>query len=503
MTFRHRITLVATAAVAIAVLIASGLTYVFVSDQLHGQIDNSLRATAAGVQRMVAALQSGSARAPRSLPPGPAPEALRRILALRSGAPATAPGGGFGRLLRTPKSYLAQERGVFQLLGANGQVLVAPGGGPTTLPVGTRAAALARSGGPSYMSDTRLASDHLRVLTAALAPGTPARAIQVARSLNEVDHTLYDLRLILLAVALGGVAVAALLGALVSRAAVAPVSRLTAAAEHIAKTQDMTRRIPTRGGGELSRLAVSFNAMLDALDHSMRALDASVHAQRQLVADTSHELRTPVASVRANIEVLQQSHGLSEPERERLLSDVVEQLEDLTALINDVIELAREDEPSRALEELRFDEIVAEAIERVRLHAAHAKIDAELQDTVVLADAARLARAVSNLIDNALKFSDPASPVEVVLRGGELTVRDHGPGIDPAELPFVFDRFYRGESARRMPGSGLGLAIVRRVAETHGGGVEAGVAQGGGTLVRMWLPTLPLAVHKQLQASRS
>src|SRR4029077_13443954 len=190
-----------------------------------------------------------------------------------------------------------------------------------------RAVALARSGGPSYTSEARIGSDHLRILTAALAGGAPVRAVEIARSLNEVDHTLYDLRLILLAVALGGVAVAALLGALVSRAVMAPVSRLTATAEHIAKTQDMSERIAPRGGGELSRLAVSFNAMLDALEASMSALDASVRAQRQLIADTSHELRTPVTSVRANIEVLHQSYDLSDEERERLLNDVVVQLE--------------------------------------------------------------------------------------------------------------------------------------------------------------------------------
>jgi two-component system sensor histidine kinase MprB len=242
--------------------------------------------------------------------------------------------------------------------------------------------------------------------------------------------------------------------------------------------------------------------MLDALEASMRALDASVRAQRQLVADTSHELRTPVASVRANIEVLQQSYDLSVEERERLLNDVVVQLEDLTELINDVIELAREDELSQAREELRLDEIVAEAIDRARLHAPHARIEAELQETVVLGDAARLARAVNNLLDNALKFSPDDSSVEVVLRDGELAVRDHGPGIDPAELPHVFDRFYRGQNARPLPGSGLGLAIVRRVAETHGGRVSAGAASGGGLVVRLWLPALPVAGHRQLEPSR-
>jgi two-component system sensor histidine kinase MprB len=499
MTFRHRITLVATAAVAIAVLVASALTYVFVSDQLHGQLDNSLHTTVGGVQRGVIALRAGGLRRPLSLPPGLAPVVLRRILRLQSGEPADFADRRFSRLLRTTGSSLGQERGAFVLLSDNGKVLVPAGGGSATLPVSARAVGLARSGGPSYMQDLSIGSDHLRILTAALPAGSPAHAIEIARSLNEVDHTLSDLRLILLAVALGGVAVAALLGAIVSRAAVAPVSRLTATAEHIAKTQDMTRRIAPRGGGELTRLAISFNAMLDALEDSMGALDSSVRAQRQLIADTSHELRTPVASVRANIEVLQQGYGLSDQERERLLEDVVVQLEDLTALINDVIELAREDEPSQSLEEVRLDEVIAEAIDRVRLHAPHAKIEAELQETVVLGDAARLARALNNLLDNALKFSPDDRPVEVTLRDGELAVRDHGPGIDPTELPHVFDRFYRGKNARPLPGSGLGLAIVRRVAETHGGGVSAEAAPGGGLLVRLRLPALPLAGHRQLE----
>jgi two-component system, OmpR family, sensor histidine kinase MprB len=501
MTFRLRITLVATAAVAVAVLIASALTYVFVSDQLHGQVDSSLRATATAVQRATLVLHERRATGPQALPPGVAPQALRRIYDLEHGVPAL-PGGRLARLLRTPNTFVGQERGVFQLLGASGQVLVPPGGELAPLPVDARARSLARSGGKSYLAQVRIGTDHLRILTAALAAGTPARAIQIARSLNDVDHTLSNLRLTLLLVALGGVAVAALLGGLVSRAAVAPVRRLTETAEHIARTHDLARRIPSRGSGELHRLAVSFNAMLDALEHSMSALDASARAQRQLVADTSHELRTPVTSVRANIEVLQQSPQLSGPERDRLLADVIEQLEDLTVLINDVIELARGDEPSSALEELRLDELVAETIERVRLHAPRARIEQTLSETLVLGDAARLDRAVKNLLDNALKFGPPTGPVEVSLSGGELSVRDHGPGIDPADLTHAFDRFYRGASARALPGSGLGLAIVRQVAEAHGGSVSAEAAPGGGTVMRLRLPTLLARRPEQLQRAR-
>ena len=490
MTFRHRITLVATAAVAVAVLIASALTYLFVSDQLHRQVDNSLRDTELGVQRSIAALRQPGRTVPLALPPGVAPGGLGQILEHRH--PPAADGRPPGRLLlQTPRTFLGQDRGVFQLLGAGGAVLVAPGGGAATLPVGARARALARAGGHSYFSEIHIGSDHLRVLSAALPPGTPAHAIQIARSLNEVDHTLSNLRLILMLVALGGIAVAALLGALVSRAAIAPVRHLTEAAEHVARTQDLARRIPSRGGGELSRLASSFNAMLDTLEGSMRALDASARAQRQLVADASHELRTPVTSLRANIEVLQQSPGLPDGDRERLLSDVVEQLEDLTLLINDLIELARGDEPSPALEDVRLDHVVAEAIERTRLHAPQARIEQDLRETLVLGDAARLDRAVKNLLDNALKFGPRDGPIEVGLGDGELTVRDHGPGIAAADMPHAFDRFYRGASARALPGSGLGLAIVRQVAEAHGGSVGAEAAPGGGALMRLRLPALP------------
>jgi two-component system, OmpR family, sensor histidine kinase MprB len=500
MTFRHRITLVATAAVAVAVLLASALTYVFVSDQLRGHVDSSLRSTALGVQRAIVAVHRGRVAEP---PPGIAPQALRRIFELGRGRAPEHRGERLGHpLLRTPKTALGQERGVFQLLGAGGQVLVTPGAGLTPLPVNARTSGLARSGGLSYLSDAHIGSDHLRILTAALPTGGPARAIQIARSLNDVDHTLSNLRLILLLVALGGVAVAALFGGLVSRAAVAPVGRLTDAAEHIARTRDLARRITSRGGGELHRLAVSFNAMLDALQHSMKALDASARAQRQLIADTSHELRTPVTSVRANIEVLQQSPRLPEHERERLLSDVVEQLEDLTALINDVIELARGDEPSPAPEEVRLDEVAAEAIERARLHAPQACIEHDLHETVVLGDPARLDRAVKNLLNNALKFGPPEGPVEVRLSGGELTVRDHGPGIDRSDLPHAFDRFYRGATARSSPGSGLGLAIVRQVAEAHGGSVRAEAAGGGGTVMRLRLPTLLAGHPGTLQGAR-
>ena len=481
MSFRRRITLLSAAAVAIAVLVGSALTYVLVGDQMRGQIDTSLRGFGRSIQASAAQFQTTG-------PPPDRPRNAgdRRRFGLR------------GQLFRAPSGAPGTATPVLELIAATGTPAPAPPGSRgTILPADPRAVRLAATGGPSYFSDVRIKGDHLRVLTVAAGHG---RAVRVARSLNEVDHVLSRLRLILALIVTGGIALAALLGRLVSGSALAPVRRLTETAEHVARTQDLARRIETGGGDELGRLAVSFNAMLDALERSMGALDQAARAQRQLVADASHELRTPVTSVRTNIEILQQSAEMPAGDRERLLGDVVVQLEELSALINDLIELARGDEPSQETEEVRLDDIVAEAIARARLHAPDAQIETRLAPTLVEGVPARLDRAVKNLVDNAIKFSPAGSPIQVVLHDGELTVRDHGPGIEPADLPHVFDRFFRGSYARALPGSGLGLAIVRQVADAHGGRVSAQLAAGGGTLLRLQLPALAVELPEPAAA---
>jgi len=220
----------------------------------------------------------------------------------------------------------------------------------------------------------------------------------------------------------------------------------------------------------------------------MSALDASVHAQRQLVADASHELRTPVTSLRTNIEILKQERDMSVDERQRMLDDVVEQIEELTLLMNDLIELSHGEQPRGATEDVRLDLVVEEAVDRARRHSPDTPFRVELDPVVLTGAPARLGRAVNNLIDNAVNYSPSGSPVEILLHGQELTVRDHGVGISSADLPHVFDRFYRGVEARGRPGSGLGLAIVRQVAEQHGGSVSAQPAAGGGTSMHLRLP---------------
>jgi two-component system sensor histidine kinase MprB len=448
MSFERRVTFAAAAAVAVAVVLASFASYVIVRQELNHTIDTSL-SHALDVVSAPAALPEGVLRRGRHRP--------RRL-----GAP-----------------------GVLQIVDANGTVTRAPGVS-RDLPVSAAVRALARAGAGRLLFDTNYGGEDVRVLAAGIKPGV---AVEIDRSLSELDSTLGTLRLILLLVAASGIALAALLGWFVARTTLAPVRRLTAAAEHVAATNDLGRRIDDTRRDELGSLARSFNAMLAALDGTIRALDESARAQRQLIADASHELRTPVTSLRTNIEILQQAHDLSPLEHGRLIADVVEQLEELSALVGDLIELARDDQTTvEPLEEVRLDVLVAESIERAKLHAPDARFDVSLEATVVNAIPSRLGRAVNNLLDNAVKFAGTAAPIEVRLASGELAIRDHGPGIDPEELPLIFDRFFRGARSRSLPGSGLGLAIVRQVVERHAGSVSAAPAPGGGTVVRLRIP---------------
>jgi two-component system, OmpR family, sensor histidine kinase MprB len=218
------------------------------------------------------------------------------------------------------------------------------------------------------------------------------------------------------------------------------------------------------------------------------ALEESTRAQRQLVADASHELRTPLTSLRTNIEVLASERTLPAGERARLLTDVVEQLGEMTTLVAELIDLARGEQHPAEREEVRLDLLAADVVERARRNRPGVTFTTELQESVVQGVPSTIERALANLLDNAAKWSPPGGEVEVGVRDGKVTVRDHGPGIDEEDLPYVFDRFYRASSARGLSGSGLGLAIVRQVAEAHGGGVTAERAPGGGTTMAVTFP---------------
>jgi two-component system sensor histidine kinase MprB len=372
-----------------------------------------------------------------------------------------------------PLNPFGDAAGTVQYISPQGTILSATTGS-SRLPVDERAKTLAAIGTGRYFSDARVSGVHLRVLTVGLGR---RGAAQLARPLTEVDHALQQLLLVLLAVGAIGILVAALLGGVVARAALAPVSRFTRQTEALTANPDLSQRLEIEGQDELARLARSFNATLDALERS-------AEAQRHLVADASHELRTPIASLRANIQVLQDADLLPEADRESLRADIIAELDELTALVGDVVELARGAKPSDVVDDVRIDQIVRALVERAERRAGDGVVfRPTLQPTVVSGEPERISRAISNLLGNAHKWSPPGGLIEIDLADGALAIRDHGPGFDELDLPHVFDRFYRADSARGMPGSGLGLAIVRQAAEAHGGWVTAANAPDGGAVV--------------------
>ena len=325
----------------------------------------------------------------------------------------------------------------------------------------------------------------MRVLTVHASDGG---AVQLARSLESADQTLARLRAVLIALVLGGTLSAVGLVRVFARRTIAPIRQLTEATEHIEATGDLARRVETMRADEVGRLADRFNAMLDRLQETRQALEQSTSAQRQLVADASHELRTPIASLRTNIEVLLASHATANGSEAALLQDVVEQLEELSSVVSDLIELARGDMPTQATEDVDLDAVLSEALVRARRHAPRIAFDDDISPSTIVGSPERIGRAINNVLDNAAKFSAPGSVVEVRSSERTVIVRDHGPGVAPEDLPHLFDRFYRGQGNAHINGSGLGLAIVKQVVDSHGGSVAAALATGGGLEVVLRFP---------------
>ena len=466
MTLRTRIAAVAGVAVAAAVLVAAAAIYVGVRGQLRSQIDDALRAQAI---RFGPGLDTG--RGERGGPGGPRGQDARgrpRLPPPVLPRPPALPGARFGG-----------AEGFVQIVRPDGTA-IGPPGEMATLPVTPAAMAVARSGRGRRLSDVDAGGTPVRVLT--IGAGA-AGALQLARPLDEVRAQLHRVLLVLVIVGLAGSALAVALGAAVARAALRPIARFTAETESLAADPDLSRRIDGAGGrDELARLAASFNATLDALERS-------VDAQRQLVADAGHELRTPIASLRANIQTLQEADRLSAEDRAGLRDDIVEELDALTALVGDVVELARGARTVEEADDVRLDRLVEAVAERARRRAGDGvRIALELEPCVVAGRPEQIGRAVSNLLDNAVRWSPPGGTVDVRLQGGELIVRDRGPGFAAEDLPRVFERFYRAAAARGMAGSGLGLAIVRQAAEAHGGTVTAERGHPTGTVLRLRLP---------------
>ena len=363
-----------------------------------------------------------------------------------------------------------------KLVGSDGSTQ-----GDPSLPSDRQTLAVAAGQRAAYFSDVEISGHPFRLYT---RPVNSGFALVQGRQVEELQNALGGLKLVLLAVTGGGLLLGAGLGWLTSGRALAPVRRFTAKTESIAGTPDLSQRLDVTSDDELGRLATSFNTTLDSLERS-------ADAQRQLVADASHELRTPLASLRTNIEVLQRGSSLGATDREELLSDVVTQTDELTNLVGDVVDIAGRGETTDYFQDLSLDEIVGAALVRVRRLAPQLKFVGAVEPWVVRGSPERLTRLVANLLDNATKWSPLGGRVEVRLEEGELSVRDHGPGIDPKDLPHIFDRFYRADAARSLPGSGLGLAIVRQVAEAHGAEPVVENAEGGGARVSVRFPAAP------------
>jgi two-component system sensor histidine kinase MprB len=382
-----------------------------------------------------------------------------------------------------------------QIVGADGQVVLASPAGELPVNAGVKAVAQGRQA--TLYQDVQIGHQPFRELAVALPAGTAigggdepqvltdTGALQLFVPLSGVDSQLTHLLLTLLAIALVGVLIAIVLGLLVARTALRPLNAISNAVEEIAETTDLSQRLEEGRIDELGRLRRAFNRLFAAVERSDEQ-------QRQLVLDASHELRTPLTSLRTNTEVLRRVDELDQETRSQLLDDVLTQLSELTTLVGDLAELARGEHQVEAPSRFRLDQLVDDL---VAIDATHARtraieITADLEACWVRARRDRLARAIGNLIDNAIKWSPDGGVVEVVVADGVVEVRDHGPGIAPGDLPKIFDRFYRSPEARAMPGSGLGLAIVAQVAAEEGGSVGASEADGGGALLRLELPVV-------------
>jgi two-component system sensor histidine kinase MprB len=449
MSLANRIAVLAACAVGFAVALASLSAYLILRSQLHNRLDDSLLKRARLASHTVY-IQNGDHIAHVQIP--------NVVLDVAQ-----------------VQFYVVNSAGKIKGLKRETQIGSA-----------TRAEVLVARGRLDHAFTTidEAGSDYRAVVVP--IDGQPGLALLFTQSQEPIENTIDRVGLVLIIVGAAGIVAAAIIGRAVARSALRPVRRLSAAAEHIARTEELAP-IPVTGDDELARLAASFNDMLAALQRSR-------DRQKQLVVDAGHELRTPLTSLRTNLELLAQADrqgGMAESFRQEIFGDVTAQVEELSTLVGDLVELAREEPLSRTPEPLDLADIVARAVDRVRRRAPSVLFDARVASWWVVGEAQVLERAVLNLLDNAAKWSPPGGTVTIVLERGELSVSDQGPGVAESDLPLVFERFYRASDARTMPGSGLGLSIVRQAAERHGGSVRATNRQPHGAVFTMSLPGSP------------
>jgi two-component system, OmpR family, sensor histidine kinase MprB len=446
LSLKRRIAAAAAVAVAAVAVALSVTGYFSTRSALIGQIRNDLRV-----------------QAQHFLAPGPGHHRFGQS----EGDQGQPPGGGSPGYPGPPG--LGGASGYFQVVGPDGMIM--QGG---KLPVTGQVLGIARNrSGSAYFSAT--VQGHDEEIYAVWDPGDQ-HVVMVAEPLTDTDSVLGGLLLTYGLLFGGGILLAGLLGLAISRSALRPIERFVRQTERVTSSLDEPTRLEEAGPEELSRLAGSFNQTLDALERS-------IEAQRHLVADASHELRTPIAALRSNIQIFLDAGRLPAEDREGLQQSILAELDELTQLVSDVLELARGSSAGRRVEQVELDVLVREAVERARRRAPGLEFELELEPSVMTADPDRVGRAITNVVDNARKWSPPDGRIEITLRGLMLAVRDHGPGFDERDLPHVFDRFYRADSARRLPGSGLGLAIVKQAAQAYGGSAWAANAPGGGAIV--------------------
>jgi two-component system sensor histidine kinase MprB len=459
-TLHARLSLLVTGAVAIAVLVLAGLAWTTVAEIQNHRMQAELTSDAAAI-----AAEPGQWLTATTALPDPAP--------------------GLGDDDHHGPHQLGPR---WQILDATGKIISTAA---ENLPVTAAARRTATSGKGQAEEHLKIGYDSYVMLT---VPATGGGAVQVGINQDPDDHALGAFGLWLLAGCAVGILGAALLGRTVARAGLVPVQRLTEAVEGVAVSMDLSRPVPVNGVDEIARLGTSVNTMLAAIDTARRA-------QRTLVEDAGHELRTPLTSIRTNIELLLEverrpelAHRLPPEERAKLLADLDAQVGELATLTTELVELSREETTREDVEPVDLAEVAAAAISRVRIRAPGLTFTAELAPTLVQGRPGELERMILNVLDNAAKWSPAGSAVHTRLATGTdgrclLTVTDAGAGIDEADRPHVFDRFYRATAARSMPGSGLGLAIVAQTATQHGGTVTTTAATPHGTVLTISLPT--------------
>lgn len=466
---RSRVTVLVAVAVGLAIALTSLTSYLFIRRQLQERLDASL-------------ISSARAGAVAGTDTDPRFNAL--LAAVASG---------------TQDIHIAVVRQSTQGL----VVTAATDDAVTRVLLSAPEVAVAQGRSQLALRSLRVAGADYRVAAVQLREGAGSGALLLARSTTETEATLRTYALVLGVIGMAGVVLAGVAGFSVARTGLRPVADLSDAAERVARTGRLDPIVvpPTRRHDEVSRLADAFNRMLATLSESRER-------ERRLVADAGHELRTPLTSMRTNLDLLVQAEArdarlresgdtaaeapvsLPPGERVEMLADLRAQAEELTGLVSDLTQLAREDDPGPGpgSAEIDLGELVARAVDRVRRRAPAVRISADVQPWYLLGDPASLERAVVNVVDNAAKWTPPEGWVTVELRGGVVRVTDSGPGIAPADLPRVFDRFYRAEAARSTPGTGLGLSIVRQAVLAHGGSVRAESAPGGGARFFLVLP---------------